>query len=430
MMRRMTIEKKEKFVINGAKSLKGEIEVAGSKNSALPLLAACCLFEEQVTLTNLPRIDDVFCMIEILESMGASVRWLDTRSICVDARNLNPERINQGLIQKLRASIVLVGPLLTRFKKFTIAHPGGCSIGARPLDTHFNAFKDLGVKISVSQGETCDIYTFDARAVHGGEVILEEFSVTATENILMFASLIKESIQIKLAGTEPHVDELIAFLRAAGVEIQKEDSHSIRVTGIKKLRQVRHSIINDYIEAGTFLILSIIAGGTVAIKNAPLQFLDAVRHKMRDMGVAVRQDRALTRVSVPEVLSAANIQTLPYPGFPTDLQAPFGLLLTQANGVSRIQEMLFEKRFGYLGELQKMGANINIINNHEAVIEGPTELRGASTIGFDLRAGISLILAGLIAKGETVIENAYHVDRGYERIDERLRALGADIKRV
>ena len=195
------------------------------------------------------------------------------------------------------------------------------------------------------------------------------------------------------------------------------------------MRPLRHSIINDYIEAGTFFVLAILFGGAIRVKNAPLNFLDAVRHKIADMGVTMKNEGALTTFDGGK-LSAIALQTLPYPGFPTDLQAPFGLLLTQANGISRIQEMLFEKRFGYLGELEKMGANVNILNHHEALIKGPVQLEGALTISFDLRAGMSLILAGLIAKGQTTIENAYQVDRGYERIDERLRLLGADIKRI
>ncbi len=421
---------KEKFVINGAKPLKGEIEVAGSKNSALPLLAASCLFSESITLNNLPRIDDVFCMIEILESMGASVDWLDTRSICINARHVNPARINQGLIQKLRASILLVGPLLARFKKFTMAHPGGCSIGARPLDTHFNAFKDLGVRISASQGETCDLYEFDATGLHGGEVILEEFSVTATENLLMLASMTQEPIRVKLAADEPHVNDLIKFLSSANVSITKEDSHTLSIKGAVALKEVSHTIISDYIEAGTFLILSVLSDGNVMVKNTPMDSLDAFLHKLHAMGVEIKREGEGVRCAVVKNLKGVDIQTLPYPGFPTDLQAPMGLLLTQARGQSRIQEALYERRFGYLDELKKMSAHVTILNQHEAMIEGPTQLEGADTIGFDLRAGISLILAGLIAKGQTTIENAYHVDRGYERIDERLRALGADINRV
>lgn len=419
--------KEEKFVIQGGKPLKGEIEVRGSKNAALPLLAASALFIEPVTLRNLPLIEDVLRMVEILESMGAKTRWVEKRTLCVDTKTIEPEKIDQARVTSLRASLLFIGPLLARFKRCVIAHPGGDAIGSRPLNTHFQAFKDLGITIASRKTNEGMRYEFDASHLHGGEVILEEFSVTATENVLMLVSLLPEEVTIKLAAAEPHVGELIDFLRNAGVSVRREGDHALITQGKSSLVPSTHEVIPDYLEEGTFLILSALAGGAVSIKNLSLAHLDAFRKKLMDMGVTIESNAARPR---QEAFLPLKLQTLPHPGFPTDLQAPFGLLLTQAKGVSSIHEPLYEKRFGYLEELRKMGANVSIENPHEAKITGPTALTGASIRGFDLRAGMTLILAGLIAKGETVIENIYQVDRGYEAIDERLRALGADIRRV
>jgi len=417
----------QRFIIQGGKPLKGEIEVRGSKNAALPLLAASVLFADPVTLSNLPLIEDVFRMVEILESMGARATWLEKRTLQVDARAIEPEKIDQARVTSLRASLLFIGPLLARFKHCTIAHPGGDAIGARPLDTHFEAFKDLGITIASHKTKQGMRYEFDASHLHGGEVILEEFSVTATENVLMLVSLLPEKTTVKLAATEPHVGELINFLRKAGVSIANEGDHALTIQGASTLKPLTHEVIPDYLEEGTFLILSALMGGAVSVKNLSLAHLDAFRKKLTGMGITIEDNAARLR---QKTLLPIKLQTLPHPGFPTDLQAPFGLLLTRATGVSSIHEPLYEKRFGYLEELKKMGADISIKNPHEATVTGPTPLTGASIRGFDLRAGMTLILAGLIAKGETVIENIYQVDRGYEAIDERLRALGADIRRV
>jgi len=410
----MERQKEQKFIIHGGKPLKGEVEVLGSKNAATPLLAASILFEKPITLDNIPLVEDVSRMIAILKSIGAKVSWLSKRKVRIDTSELTPTTIDQELVQMLRSSILFIGPLLARFGTCTIAHPGGCIIGARPLDTHFQAFRDLGVEIMTQKGKKGNIYTFDSQNIHGGEVILEEFSVTATENILLLTSLLNEKVTVKLAAREPHVQDLIRFLRLAGVGIKEEGEHALHIRGKKRLTPLAHRVIPDYIEAGTFLILSHLYRENIKVHNAPYEFLDAVIKKIRD----VKEGKPI------------NIQTLPYPGFPTDLQAPFGVLATQLKGISRIHDPLYENRFGYLEELKRMGAKAKLLNPHEALIEGPTSLTGATIKSFDLRAGITLILAGLIAKGETIIHNAYQVDRGYERIDERLRALGAQIKRV
>lgn len=408
------MQNEQTFVIKGGVPLKGEIEVLGSKNATTPMIAASILFEEAITLENVPLIEDVFRMIDILESMNAKIEWLAKRTLRIHTKELKPEQINQALVKSLRSSVLFVGPLLARFGFCELAQPGGCVIGARPLDTHFKAFEDLGVKISKTEKGGCNFFIFDATHLHGGKVILEEFSVTATENIVLLASRIIEEVEVRLAASEPHVQDLMYFCEKAGVTIKREGDHAFLLKGKKHLSPLTHRVIPDYIEAGTFLILSRLCGDAVKVKNIPTDYIDVVIKKLND---ARRKE-------------AVSIQTLPYPGFPTDLQAPFGLLMTQLKGESFIQDTLYENRFGYLKELEKMGAEFRLLNNHEAVIKGPTSLKGASIESFDLRAGITLIMAGLIARGETIIHNAYQVDRGYERIEERLQKLGAKIQRV
>lgn len=403
----------EKFVIEGGKALKGEIEVMGSKNATTPMIAASILFEEPITLENVPLIEDVFRMIDILKSMGAKVEWLSKGTLLLNTKELKPQQIDQTLVTSLRSSILFIGPLLARFGFCELAQPGGCVIGARPLDTHFKAFEDLGVTIHKTKKNGCDVFMFDAKHIHGGKIILEEFSVTATENILLLASRMSEEVEVRLAASEPHVQDLMYFCEKAGVTIKQERDHAFLLQGKKYFLPLTHRVIPDYIEAGTFLILSRLYGDNIRVKNIPTDYIDAVIKKLDD----AKEGKAI------------NIQTLPYPGFPTDLQAPFGLLATQLKGKSYIQDTLYENRFGYLKELEKMGAKFQPLNSHEVIIEGRASLKGASIESFDLRAGITLILAGLIAKGETVIRNAYQVDRGYERIEERLQKLGAKIKR-
>jgi UDP-N-acetylglucosamine 1-carboxyvinyltransferase len=421
----------EKFVIYGGKPLSGKIDVLGSKNAATPLIAASILFTKPVTLTNIPLVEDVFRMLDILASMNATITWPSKRSVCIDTQHLTPETIDQEIVKMLRSSILFVGPLLARFKKCMLIHPGGCMIGARPLDTHFQAFQDLGVVIRPKKRKGCDMYSFDATGLHGGEVTLEEFSVTATENVLMLASLLVQPVWVNLVAREPHVQDLIRFLRSAGVSISEGIDNRLQIKGKRTLRAPKpHQVVSDYIEAGTFLVLSALSDGAVSIKNVPEQFLATPLKKLTDAGITVSRKGTGLSAKPKSATQGIRLQTFPYPGFPTDLQAPFGLLATQLQGASYIQETMFENRFSYLKELKRMGGNVVVRNVHEAQIKGKTPLKGASIESFDLRAGITLILAGLIAKGETIIHNTYQVDRGYERIDERLRKLGADIKRI
>ncbi|MEK9147571.1 MAG: UDP-N-acetylglucosamine 1-carboxyvinyltransferase [Patescibacteria group bacterium] len=419
--------KEQSFVIKGGYHLKGEIDVRGSKNAALPILAATILSEEPSIIENVPLIEDVFRMIEILESMGARVDWIEKRSIKIDTKNLDPAKIDYNLVGKLRASILFIGSALARFKKFTTKSPGGCDIGSRTLEPHFNAFKSLGVKIK----EVDDKYIFEAGEVKNTIVVLDEFSPTATENILLFAALSKKEIEINLCATEPHVQDLCFFLQKMGVNIIGIKSNSLKINGAKKLKGARHKIISDYIEIGTFISLAASTKSKITIKNIIPEHLTSILAMAKRFGIMFElKKNSLKILSYNKLRAVSKVLVLPYPGFPADLQAPFGVLATQAEGTTLIQDTLFDGRFKYINELNKMGGNCIIMDPHRALIIGPTPLYGNTIESFDLRAGATSIIAGLLAEGETIINNIYQVDRGYEKIDERLQKLGARIKRI
>jgi len=419
--------KEQSFVIKGGYHLKGEIDVRGSKNAALPILAATILSEEPSIIENIPLIEDVFTMIEILKSMGAYVDWIGKRSVKIDTKNLDPTKIDYNLVSKARGSILFIGPILARFKKFTTKRPGGCDIGSRPIDAHFNAFKSLGVKIKESNSK----YIFEAGEVKNTIVVLDEFSPTATENILMFCALNIKEIILDLSATEPHIDDLSIFLRKMGVEISDIYSHSIKIKGAKKLKSACHKIIPDYIEIGTLISLAASTKSKITIKNIIPGHLLPILAMAKRFGIIFELKKNSLKILASNKLRAVSkIVALPYPGFPSDLQAPFGVLATQAEGTTLIQDPLYDGRFKYINELNKMGGNGIIMDSHRALIIGPTPLYGNTIESFDLRSGATLIIAGLLAKGETIINNAYQVDRGYEKIDERLLKLGAKIKRI
>ncbi|KKP99056.1 MAG: UDP-N-acetylglucosamine 1-carboxyvinyltransferase MurA [Parcubacteria group bacterium GW2011_GWD2_38_12] len=425
------MEHSGKFLIKGGRKLSGEIDIMGSKNAATPILAATLLTSEECIIDNIPLIEDVFRLIEILKHLGAEADFIGKRKLKIRARNIDVGRLNNAGVGKLRSSVLLMGPLLARFRKIQTKNPGGCLIGNRPLDTHLEAFVDLGAKIAPN-GNNLDIILKNKPK---DEIVLKEFSVTATENVLMFASLMPQRTIIKIAAMEPHVRDLIKFLRAMGVKIKLLDSHTIEVVGVKKLRGAKHKIIPDQIEAGTFLIIGALIGSDILVKNCRIDHLDLILKKLKEFNIDYKFEKrrgnfADIRIKTNYPLRAAKVQAMPYPGIPTDLQSIFGVLATQAQGTSMIHDPLFEGRFKYLDELVKMGANVVVCDPHRALITGRTQLQGTNITSYDLRAGASLIIAGLIASGETVINDAYQVDRGYERIEERLQKLGADITRI
>lgn len=418
----------EKFIIQGGKPLEGEIEARGAKNAAFPILAATLLTKKECIIENLPLIEDVFRMIEILESMGAEVSFEGKRNLKIKAERVDPAKINEGLILKLRGSVLLFGSLLARFHKARLPRPGGCLIGARPIYTHLDGFKQLGVKVAAEDTHFALELTKYPRA---GKVILDEFSVTATENLLLLASLIPTKTIIKNADGDYQVQELIKFLKKMGARIRGSGTHTLVIEGSKTLKGARHKLMADPIEAGTFILMGAAAKGNIVIKNAEFSFLEFTLKKLQDFGLPwKRVGRDSIEIKPWSHFKIGKIQALPYPGIPTDLLPLFGVLATQIEGPTLLHDPLYEGRLKYLEELNRMGAQIIFADPHRAVVSGPTPLYGIEITSPDLRGGASLITAALIARGETIINNIYQVDRGYERIEERLQKLGADIKRV
>jgi UDP-N-acetylglucosamine 1-carboxyvinyltransferase len=417
----------ERFIINGGRPLKGEIDVRGAKNAAFPLLAGTILTKQDCTVSNLPLIEDVYRMIEILEGMGAHVKWKGERSVTINTRALNPTKIQKDLVLKFRGSVLLFGPLLARFGKVKLPLPGGDIIGPRPIDTHIDAFSQLGVQAKVKKKE---IELRQPKTLKNTEVILNEFSVTATENILLFAALQSKQITVKTADQDYPIQELITFLKRLGVGIETSGLHVLTIKGKKLLKGAKHTLLYDPIEAGTFIVLAAAARGDVLVKNVELQYLELLLKKLRDFGVPLEIKKRNVHVRPWKTLRIDKIQSFIYPGIHSDLQSVLGVLATQATGSTLLHDPLYEGRLKYLEELNKMGAEIYFTDPHRAIINGPTRLYGTDLGAFDIRGGAAVIIGALIAKGKSAISNVYQVDRGYEHIEERLQKLGADIKRV
>jgi len=417
----------EYFEIQGGKTLSGTIDVRGSKNATTPILAATLLTDQECVISNIPLIEDVYRMLEILESMNVTVVWEGERTVRICAKDLESEKIDLQIVKKLRSSILLLGSLSARADKFRIAHPGGCTIGKRPVGTHFDALEKMGV--SITQDENC--YIVDASSRKAGKVVLREFSVTATENAMMLAASLPGKTIIKIAAAEPHVEDLGRFLISMGAKITGLGTHTLEIVGNEKLSGAEHKIIPDANEAATFLIMGVATKSPITVNNAREENLDIVLERLRQFGAAFEiKENSITVIPQEKLFAIEKIDTRTYPGVPSDVQQPLGVLATQAEGETMIFDTIFEGRFNYLSELEKMGAHSKILNPHQAVITGPVQLKGSSIKSFDLRAGASLIIAALCAKGTTTIDEIYQVDRGYERIEERLQKLGADIKRI
>lgn len=378
-------------------------------------------------MRNIPRIGDVLKMLEILKSMGSKQKWISEDSIEIHNNDLSPEKLDQHLVSQIRSSILLIGPLLARFGRVKSVTPGGCRIGVRPIDTHLNALRDLGAKIEFD--EKTGIYDISLGQWKSDSVSLREFSVTATENLLMFG--FSRPFVIKLAALEPHVFDLIDFLRKLGMEIEQISSHSFRIGVVKKQKTaIEHAIIPDPVEAVTLAILGAATKGTISIRGVEESHLEFSLQKLKDFGVIFQLKGKVLIIDGPKsVLRASKVQTLPYPGLPTDLQAPFGVLATQAYGSSLIFDTMYEGRLKYIDELVKMGANAVILDPHRALVTGPSVLHGTKIDSLDLRAGATLVIAALVAYGQTELGNIEQIDRGYENLDGRLRELGAEIKR-
>ncbi len=421
----------DKLLIEGGRQLEGSVRISGAKNAALPAMAAALLTCELVELENIPRVRDIITMGRLLAHMSATVEVpeLPPTAMMIQAKTLNGAEAPYELVRTMRASILTLGPLVARNGSARVSLPGGCSIGARPVDLHLKALEQMGAEIGTSHGYV-EARVPGGGRLPGGNVVFEKITVTGTENVLMAAALAKGETKIENAAREPEILDLAELLIKMGAEIEGAGTSTIRVQGKEKLHGAKHTIIPDRIEAGTFLVAGAITNGSLEITGCVPEHLASVIAKLRETGVEIRETASDTlAVRGAKKLVAADIVTEEYPGFATDMQAQFMALVTQAEGASSITETIFENRFLHASEMIRMGANISI-EGRRAVVHGPTTLSGSGVIASDLRASASLVLAALVAQGETLIDRVYHIDRGYERIEEKLSSVVARIRRV
>lgn len=416
----------EKLIIKGGTPLHGSVRISSAKNAVLPIIVAALLPENPATITDVPELVDVTTICSVLDSLGVKIERKG-RDMVFDASDIRNTEASYELMSRMRASFLIMGPLLAKKGHAKIALPGGCMIGSRPIDLHLKAFEAMGAEI-----EICNGYV-EARApkgLHGAEIYLDFPSVGATENVLMAAALTEGRTVIENAAEEPEIVDLVTFLSGMGANIKGAGTNVIRVEGVKKLTGITHTVIPDRIEAGTFMIAAAMAGGNVLVENVLADHLKPLLAKLGEAGVdVVKEDIDRVRIISSGKICSTDIKTLPYPGFPTDLQAQFMALMTVGNGVSRITETVFENRFMHAGELQRMGASIQI-EGRTAVVTGVPFLRGAFVRATDLRAGAALTLAGLAAHGTTEVGELQYIDRGYDHLVEKLQGLGANISRV
>jgi len=416
----------DKFRIAGGKALNGRIQISGAKNSALPCIAASLLTPETVTLHNLPYARDIITMRRLLEDLGCEVLMPELRTLKISSAAVDVFEAPYELVKTMRASVLALGPLLARFGEARVSLPGGCAIGQRPIDLHLMGFEKLGATVSIDGGDV----VAKAKRLQGREIYFDKVTVTGTENLMMAASLADGVTILNNAAREPEIVDLAELLNKMGARIEGAGLSNIRIEGVERLEGAEHTIIPDRIETGTFVVAAAITGGQLEIVNCNPQHLTAALDKLEETGVQIDRPNAFSiRVTAGDRLRASDVTTLAHPGFPTDMQAQYMALMTLAQGTSVITETIFENRFMHAAELLRMGARIRL-NGRQAVIEGDNGLKGARVQASDLRASASLVLAGLAARGETVIDRVYHIDRGYEKIEEKLRSLGADIERV
>lgn len=414
-----------KILVKQSPPLQGKVRISGAKNAALPILAASILSTEDVYLEDVPELKDVEIMCEVLRSLGVKVEKTGKNTLVINGRGLNNCVTDYNLMNKMRASFLVMGPLLARMGRTVNSLPGGCNIGSRPIDLHLKGFNLLGAKVTEDEATISAV----AEELQGTTIYLDFPSVGATENIMMAATLAKGETYIENAAMEPEIVDLSNFLRKMGAKVQGAGTSTIRIKGVDELKGARHQIIPDRIEAGTFMVAAAMTGGNVLVENVISSHMKPVIAKLIESGAEVIEDEESVRVIGGKDLKPIKIKTLPYPGFPTDMQAQFMALMTKLKGENIVLETVFENRFMHANELVKMGANINC-EDREAVIIGGTPLKGAKVKATDLRAGAALILAGLTAQGTTEIGDIFHIDRGYEDIEMKFRNLGANIERV
>ena len=417
----------DKLLIRGGTKLRGEIYASGAKNSALPILAASLLADSPLKVGNLPHLNDVTTMLELLGSMGVDVMLSDEMEVQVDTSSINNLNARYELVKTMRASILVLGPLLAKFQKATVALPGGCAIGSRPVNLHIDAMRAMGAQIDIEDG---NIKASVKGRLQGAKIIFEPVSVTGTENVLMAASLAEGETIIENAAREPEVLDLANCLKAMGAKIEGAGTDQIKITGVDNLEGAAFSVMPDRVEVGTYLTAVAMTGGQVKIKSAKPEYLSSVISKLELTGSVIHTGEDWVEIIMDEDKpEAISLTTGPYPSFPTDMQAQFVSLNAIAKGNSTVTETVFENRFMHVQEIARMGGNISLKGN-TAVIEGIDRLKGAPVMATDLRASASLVLAGLVADGATTIDRIYHIDRGYERIEEKLKMLGADIERI
>ncbi len=413
------------FKINGGHTLSGDVRVGGSKNAVLPIICATLLTNEQCVLRNVPDILDVRNLVTILEHLGSKVVY-ENKTITIDNSGVNSFRPDPILVKKLRGSILLLGPLLSRFHEVEIPHPGGDLIGKRPIDTHLLVFEELGAKVESEKS-----VHIKAEKIIGSKIVLDEMSVTATENAIMAAVVAHGDTTIQLAATEPHVQDLCKFLNAMGAKVSGIGSHTLNIQGVEKLHGAEHDIIFDSEVTMSFINLAAATKSELIIDRVQPQYMDAALLKFKQMNVNFKVDQNSIHVLKPDrPYVAAKIKSNIYPGLLSDYIPPFAVLATQAEGTTLVHEWMYEGRLGYIHELSKMGAKVRILDQHRAEIEGPTTLHGRNVSSLDVRSGMVLIIAALVAEGKSILHDVEHVDRGYEHIDLMLKRLGADIERI
>jgi len=420
----------DKLLIRGGRQLRGEVLISGAKNAALPELCAALLTDRPVTLHNVPRLNDVGTMLKLLRNMGvAAERDDDTGTVRLDAGPLHTPQAPYELVKTMRASVLALGPLLARFGKARVSLPGGCAIGSRPVDQHIKGLQAMGAEIAVEHGYMVATIGGGRRRLQGAHITTDMVTVTGTENFLMAAALAQGETVLENAAQEPEITDLAEMLIEMGAKIEGHGSSRIHIQGVEKLNGCTHRVVADRIEAGTFLCAVAATGGEVLLRHGRADHLEAVIEKLREAGVDVGAVEEGIRVRSQGRLKAQSFRTTEYPGFPTDMQAQFMALNVIAEGTSTVTETIFENRFMHVDEMMRLGAKIQT-DGKVAVIEGIQQLSGATVMATDLRASASLVIAGLVAEGETLVDRIYHLDRGYDRMESKLRGLGADIERV
>ena len=415
----------ENFVINGGKELFGEVNISGAKNAAVAIIPAAILADDVVRIENIPNISDVSLIIKILDQMGADIKVVNKDTIEIDTRVLQCRPVPYEFASHFRASYYLIGAMLGRFKKADVALPGGCDFGDRPIDQHIKGFRMLGADVNIVNG----MVSAQAEKLVGTSIYMDVVSVGATINVMLAAVLARGLTVIENAAKEPHIVDLANFLNSMGADVRGAGTDVIKIRGVEKLHGCTYSVIPDQIEAGTYMVAAAACGGDVLVKNVIPKHLEATTAKLEEIGCEVEEFDDAVRVRAPHKLHRTHVKTLPYPGYPTDMQPQMAVLLAIAKGTSILSESVWDNRFQYVGQLLRMGANIQV-DGKIAVIEGVDHLTGVKVKATDLRAGAAMIIAGLVAQGQTVVEKTQYVDRGYENIVEKLSALGADIRRV